>query len=132
MLTRKQQWRRARVRRSAAPQSFACRAAAGVADDASKNHNKPKGQLAEESHTERDRDRDSTSTSSTISTWSSSSFDSLRDHDDDDDGGEDGGCCGDVSPPPADRGVKHTVSFREEVQVFLVKHKSELDTRYEL
>lgn len=114
MLTRKQQWRRARVRR--APRGFG--GVAAVADGT----NKPG--LDER----RERDRESTtSTSSTISSWSSSSFDSLHDDDDGDDDGNGG--CDDLSPPQANRSTKHTVSFQEEVQVFLVKHKSEIDTR---
>lgn len=97
MLTRKQQWRRTRVRR-ARPCGAAPSTKKGV-DDL-------------EAHERADSDQ------TTLSTWSS--FDSLRDDAD--------SCSAEplARPTPA---TERSVSFHQEVQVFLVTHKSELDTR---
>lgn len=106
MLTRKQQWRRTKVRRDrgcAAPAAGANKKTAGVVDHL-------------EGHERADSDQ------TTLSTWSS--FDSFRDEDDDGDSS-----CSAVPlarPAPA---AERSVSFQQEVQVFLVTHKSELDTR---
>eukprot|EP00903_Cladosiphon_okamuranus_P009007 g8616.t1 len=93
MLTRKQQWRRTRVRR--ASRSCADGKKVGIVDPES-------DKLAESDQT-------------TLSTRSS--FDSLRDADD----------VEGVSAQPAPA-TERSVSFQEEVEVFLVNHKSELAT----
>ena len=108
MLTRKQQWRRTRVRRD---RSCAAAAAAAVASGTDE-----KMTVDLEGHERADSDQ------TTLSAWSS--FDSLRED-------EDGDSCSAVplARRPAPAAAERSVSFQQEVQVFLVTHKSELDTR---
>eukprot|EP00752_Nemacystus_decipiens_P011406 g10130.t1 len=110
MLTRKQQWRRTRVRPA--------RVCAGndPATASSSADKKMKAAANLEGHERADSDQ------TTLSSWGS--FDSSLDE------GEDGqDSCSEVplaraAPAAAER----SVSFQQEVQVFLVTHKSELDT----
>lgn len=117
MLSRKQQWRRIKVRRSSRLPGFDVVRDCDISNKGEDGRRDPccSSSAAVKQAFESDgADSDQT----TLSTWSS--FGSL---DEDDDAGE-----ALPLPPPAPA-VNHSVSFQDEVQVFLVMHKSEIDVR---
>lgn len=125
MLSRKQKWRRVKCRRRDVPKKHPTATATATTDMPMS-----KGKSATDVD---DNSEDDCETTPSISTWSS--FESVESALEDDANCEAAcpasRCPLPESPSPTEPRVKG-VTFEPRVQVFLVTHKSELDTRYVL